>query len=68
MKKNSQASEPSPLTGQVLDPEPSREEALRFLAEHGVKPPRVKPYRSIEEAVAAIMAAETGTRPREGGR
>ena len=64
MKKTSQPSEPPPLTGEVLDPSPSREEALRFLAEHGVKPPRVKSYRSIEEAVAAIYAAETGTQGR----
>ena len=68
MKKTSQTYDPAPLTGEVLDPSPDREEALRFLAQHGVKPPRVKSYRSIEEAVAAIMAAETGTPPRERGR
>lgn len=65
--KNSQHSEP--LTGEVMPPEPDRDEALRFLAKHGRRAPTVKSYRSIEEAVAAIRAAEIDTRhERTGGR
>jgi hypothetical protein len=67
MKSAPSCPDDPPLTGEVLPPEPDRDEALRFLAKHGVKPVRVKSYRSIEE-VAAILAAETGTSSREDGQ
>ena len=66
--KNLQTSETEPLDGEVLDPQPDRDEALSFLAGHGVQPPRVRSYRSMREAIAAIIAAEIGVPPREGGR
>lgn len=59
--------DPPPLTGEVLPPEPDRDEALRFLAKHGRRGPTVKSYRSIAEAFAAIAATEN-RHPVMGGR
>jgi hypothetical protein len=58
----SKRSKPQPLTGEVLPPPAhvsiasvAEMSPAEFLAAHGVRPPKVKAFRSLDAAMAAIV-------------